>query len=509
MKPLLYSLLAAALSWTAPLTQAKPDSESRGQPNILFIAIDDLKPILGCYGDEMVHSPEIDALAARGTTFLNNHCQQAVCGPSRASLMTGLRPDSTEVYDLKTRMRDRRPDIITIPQHLRNAGYVSVGMGKIFDPRCVDGRKFADKASWSEPFMYAYGKGDREMGYLNPETVAWIRSQKGADGKPLDRSELSGRPATEGSEDVPDNAYDDGATTDLALKWIDKLANEEEPFFLAVGFKKPHLPFVAPKRYWDLYDREQFSPAAFQKTPEGTPEFTTQPGWELRSGYDVPAEGVIPEERQKELMHGYYACVSYIDAQVGKLMDALEAEGIADNTIVIIWGDHGWHLGDHAMWCKHSNYEQATRSPLIIVEPGQKAPGGKVKSPTEFTDLFPTICDLVGVQAPDSLEGKSLRPLLEDPAGRVRELAMSQYPRNSAGTRLMGYTYRGDRHRLTIWKEMDVSEGDKDGPVYTRELYDYEKDPLETRNLIEDPDYREVVESMEAAVKAYHSPQDS
>ncbi|MDF3129320.1 sulfatase [Kiritimatiellaeota bacterium B1221] len=467
--------------------------------NVLFIAVDDLKPLLGTYGDEQVISPRIDQLAARGTVFLNAQCQQPVCGPSRASLLTGMRPDSTQIYDLETRMRDKNPDLISLPEYFKQQGYETVGMGKIYDPRCVDGRKFQDKPSWSIPFKYFYGKSDNTAGFANPETVADIASKKDKNGKPIPVWNVSPIPATEGTEDLPDNGYIDGAIAEGAVSWIGKLAKQDKPFFLAVGFKRPHLPFNAPKKYWDLYDRASFELAPYQKAPEGTPDFTINPGWEIRGHYQVPRRGPFSDELQRELIHGYYACTSYVDAQVGKVVDALEAAGVADKTIIVLWGDHGWHLGDHGQWCKHSVYEQATRAPLIIYSPGQKGQHGRATTPAEFIDIFPTLCDLTGFQGPEQLEGVSLKPVLDDPGLQIRKVAMSQFPRETDGKMLMGYTFRSQQYRYTEWRERKDKKSKGDGPVYTRELYDYATDPLETRNLIEDPAYRTVVSEMQAA----------
>lgn len=499
-KRLVLTALAAASLSPIPLRAA-------GHPNVLFIAADDLKPMLGCYGDVKVKTPNIDRLAARGTVFLNNQCQQAVCAPSRASLMTGVRADSTGVYDLQTRLRDIHPDILTLPQYFKSQGYETAGIGKIYDPRSVDGQKKDDPASWSIPYLEAYGSGDDVLGFLNPQTIAALKAGDGEEGLKKKRKgkgdgENRLRPPTEGSEDVPDNAYDDGAIADVGVEWIGKLAASEKPFFFGVGFKKPHLPFVAPKKYWDLYDRKDFSVAPNSESPKGAPSFATQPGWELRSGYNVPAEGALPEELQRELIHGYYAAVSYMDAQVGKLLDALEKSGEEDNTIVVLWGDHGWHLGDHGIWCKHTNFEQATRAPLIISDPTQKAKGGRVTSPTEFTDIFPTLCQLAGLERPAQLEGVSLVPLLNDPNARVREVAMSQYPRAEKGTNLMGYTFRNDRYRYTEWRTAKDRKSKGDGPVVARELYDYEKDPLESENLIDQPDYAEARMQLEMLAAA-------
>jgi len=490
--------LAITLAITASYAASPADP-----PHILFIAIDDLKPLLGCYGEETVHSPRIDQLAAEGTVFLNSQCQQPTCGPSRANLLTGLRPDSTGIHDLKTKMRDINPDVLTIPQHFKNQGYLSIGMGKIFDGRCVDSRKDMDAPSWSQPFIHVYPKAENAAGFVNPQTVDWIRSQKDDQGNPIHEWNVQRIPVAEGSEDVPDNHYKDGATADRAVEWIAKMAQSEQPVFLAVGFDKPHLPFNAPGKYWDLYDRESLPLAAFREAPEGTPEWTLQPGWELRGKYDVPRKGPFPEDLQRELVHGYYACVSYIDAQVGKLLDALEVNGLKDDTIVVLWGDHGWHLGDHSMWCKHSVYEQAARAPLIFRVPDQKAPGAKTASPAEFTDIFPTLCQLAGVPVPDVLEGVSLATVLDDPDRRPRQVAMSQFPRSHPqGANLMGYTFRDERYRYTEWRKRKDAKSKGDGPVMARELYDYQTDPLETRNLINSSDHQAVLERMELAASS-------
>ncbi|WOO41014.1 sulfatase [Rubellicoccus peritrichatus] len=474
-------------------------AEDDSRPNILFIAIDDLKPMLGCYGDNIVQSPEIDRLAAQGTVFLNNQCQAPICGPSRASLLTGLRQDTTQVYDLKTKMRDVHPDILTLPEYFKNNGYETVGMGKIFDGRCVDNRKFQDKPSWSTPFTYHYGKLPSAAGFVNPKTVQWIKSQKDSKGDSIPVWSVKGIPPTEGTEDVPDNAYSDGAMADAAVEWIEAFAMVDQPFFLAVGFNKPHLPFIAPKKYWDLYKCDQFEIAEYQKVPDGTPDFTLQPGYEIRGRYDVPRKGPFSEALQLELIHGYYACVSYIDAQIGKILDALQTSGVADNTVIVLWGDHGWHLGDHSMWCKHSLYEQAARSPLVIVAPGQRAKGASVASPTEFIDIFPTLCELAGLDIPEQLEGVSLKPLLDYSNQKVRDVAMTQYFRTHDGKRLSGYSFRDERYRYTEWREILGATSKGDGPVVAVELYDYQVDPLETKNFAEVPAYGIIRDRMESA----------
>jgi len=499
MKRLILSLFVAAGTLQA-----------QQKPNILFIAVDDLKPMLGCYGDTDILSPNIDRLAERGTVFLNNACQQSVCGPSRASLMTGTYTDTTKVYDLKTQMREVNPDTLTLPEYLQQQGYETTGTGKVYDPRSVD-EQF-DAPSWSIPFRqhgpdeyFAKEYAKPKSGFHNPEVAkqnkafkAYLkengikRSDKDAYQAALLKFPMV-KPLTE-CMDVPDDAYDDGAFAKCAVDQMEMLAKGGKPFFLAVGFKKPHLPFVAPKKYWDMYDRSKIKLAPFQEMPKGAPDFAFQDSWELRGSYSGVAPGPIPPEQQREMIHGYRACVSYTDAQIGKVLDKLKALGLEKNTIVVLWGDHGWHLGDHGMFCKHTNYEQAVRAPLIFVAPKQKERGVKTESPSEFVDIFPTLCELAGLPIPQSVEGKSLVPILEDPTEMVHEAALEAYPRDS---NKMGYSLRDKRYRYVKWVKMDYYEGERSGPMVANELYDYEKDPLETVNLASNPEYKAVVANFE------------
>ena len=352
---------------------------SNSSPNIIFIAVDDLKPTIGAFGDDLARTPNIDLLAENGTVFLNNHTQQAVCGPARASLMTGKRPDYTKVRDLKTKMRDMVPDIVTIPQFFRDNGYTTVGLGKIFDPRCVD--QFRDKPSWSIPYMpehkfdYPSDYGPPAMGfYQDPKIKAHIkelRNEAKANGvKNLGKYlRDTFKPPFE-KTDAPDDAYVDGALAIYANKFLDEYKLESsEPFFLAVGFKRPHLPFTPPKRYWDMYDPSKFKINEFQQNSKNGPRIAYHSSGELRSyitpeiSYEVSNSNrvILSDEFQKDLIHGYYASTSFIDAQIGKIMDKLKTTGLDKNTIIVIWGDHGWHLGDHGLWNKHSNFEQDTR----------------------------------------------------------------------------------------------------------------------------------------------------
>ena len=495
-------ILAAVLffgAWGAPLGAAQ-------RQNVLFIAVDDLKPLLGCYGADWIHSPNIDRLAARGVVFSRSYCQQALCGPTRASLLTGLRPDSTGIYSMGSKdmlLRLRAPEVLTLPGHFTRNGYHTRAIGKIFDPRNVDPGH--DKVSWSEPYLtgedHIYdGKwGPPANGYQDPKTKK-ISSEGFAQAKKkgiTDQKKRNAfletipgaRPVTECME-VPDNAYADGAMTLRAVQVIQEYAKQGEPFFFAVGLLKPHLPFVAPKKYWDLYDRSTLKLATNTRYPKDSPSIAWSPYHEARTFYGVPKDGPISETVQRELLHGYAACVSYIDAQVGKLLEALEQAGIANQTIICLWGDHGWHLGDKDEWGKHTNYEEATHTALIISAPGM--PGGtRTASLCEFVDIYPTLCDLAGLSLPAHLEGKSLVPLLREPGENFKEAAISQFTRPGA----MGWALRTERYRYVEWRKRSEGVGPNATPeIIGIELYDYSKDPLELQNHARQPEYGPVLQ---------------
>ena len=518
-------------------------AQEKSKPNVLFIAVDDLKPVLGCYGDKIVKTPNIDRLAKMGTVFLNNYCQQAVCGPTRASLLTGMRPDVTKIRDLHTKMRDINPDIVTLPEYFISQGYTTSGIGKIFHPSCVD-KKF-DPQSWSIPFLVAkesdYSNGfPVQKHYQSPELKALTTKEEVVsaveDGKGKKKGEKKGEKKSkkeaddeEGARgpafeclDIPDDAYDDGVSAKLAVKQIEMLNAAKKPFFMAVGFRKPHLPFVSPKKYWDLYKREDMPVAEFQEHAANSKIFSYQYPGELTNYSGVKEfakfdkneanEFGLAIEKQKELVHAYYAAVSYTDAQIGILLNTLEKLGTLNNTIIVLWGDHGWHLGDHDMWGKHTNYEQATKAPLIIAAPGLKA--GQTKSMTEFVDVFPTLCELSGGEVPAYLDGKSLVPVMKNNKASVKEYAMSQYPRKmdkadinkveDGKGKLMGYSMRTEQYRYTVWLKNFTSDqvysADK---VYTKELYDYVKDPLEKVNVSDDTKYAAIAADLDKKMVAY------
>lgn len=441
------------------------------RPNVLLICVDDLKPLLGCYGSRTVKSPQIDRLAARSVLFERAYCNQAVCSPSRNALLTGLRPQTLGIYDLGTNFRRSRPDAVTLPQHFKQHGWRVEGLGKIFH---VGHGNQEDPASWSVPHWKA-----NVVAYALPESKA----KEGLTREEALFANQSGRGLPRGAAyeaaDVPDNTYPDGALADEALKRLEAAKqNSGQPFFLAVGFVKPHLPFVAPKKYWDLYDPQKLPLAEVRTYPEGAPAYAPQSGGELRQYAGIPESGPLADELQRKLIHGYHAATSYMDAQVGRVLDGLDRLDLAKNTIIVLWGDHGWHLGDHGIWCKHTNYEQAARIPLLISAPGLQA-GVKTGAFAESVDLYPTLCELAGLSVPAGLDGRSLRASLRDPAVPSKDHVIHVYPRSPAGKGpVMGRAVRTERYRLVEWKKIGAAAESAE-----LELYDYAADPLEKKNL--------------------------
>jgi iduronate 2-sulfatase len=436
-----------------------------GRPNVLLLFIDDLRPALGCYGDPVAVTPHIDRLAKRSVVFERAYCQLAVCSPSRASIMTGLRPDACGVWDLQAHFRETVPDVVTLPQCFKEQGYHTASIGKIYHD---SGRPSRDPPSWSVSPRYDR-VGDPQLRYATPENLA---------GKGLKRN------ATE-SADVPDETYVDGLVCQEACRTLAKLGRAEQPFFLAVGFRKPHLPFCAPSRYWQLYQPSAFDDSAPLRHPELAPELATRPWRELEGYRDIADEtpGGIDRQQRLHLRHGYYACVSYVDSLVGRVLKQLEASNQADNTIVVLLSDHGFHLGEQGLWTKCSNYELATRVPLIIHDPRSPQARGKRQSIVELVDIYPTLAELCSLEPPSGLAGQSLGDLLTADAATSEQVAFSQFPRAKEGSRhrgpgdFMGYALRTDRYRYVEWRALGTGE------VVARELYDLAESEIEVRNI--------------------------
>lgn len=420
------------------------------KPNVLFLAIDDLRPELGCYGKTRIQSPNIDRLAAGGVLFKRAYCMVPTCGASRASLMTGIRPTPRRFINYLAWAQKEAPGVATLNTHFKDHGYETLSLGKVFH-HATD-----SEAGWSEPAWRP----------RKTSTYALADNQRRA----KDRARQLGRrgrgPAFE-SADVSDDDYADGRIANRAVAELRRLAESKRPFFLAVGFLKPHLPFVAPAKYWKLYDADKVQLPDNYRRPENAPSEAIHSWGELRAYADVPARGPLPSELARTLIHGYYACVSYTDAQIGRILDELDRLGLTEETVVVLWGDHGWNLGEHTLWCKHSCFEISMHAPLIVRVPGKKG-GQKTNGLTEFIDIYPSLCELCDLPAPKHLQGRSFAPLLDDPNQAWKESAIGRF-RN-------GDTIRTQSYRFTEYR-------DGKGQPSARMLYDHTVDPEENRNV--------------------------
>ncbi|MFN9508549.1 MAG: sulfatase-like hydrolase/transferase [Planctomycetota bacterium] len=453
----LLALLSLLVSASTTLNATESQKETR-HPNVLLICIDDLKPRIGCYGDPLAQTPSMDRLAKRGVLFERAYCNQAVCSPSRNALLVGLRPQSLGIYDLPTNFRKGSPNAVSLPQHFKANGYFTQSFGKIFH---VGHGNTDDAASWSTESYKPKGRN-----YQLADNQKAVNSKDGT------------KAAAFESADAPEELYNDWNIAQAAIEAMTEKSKSDQPWLMAVGFLKPHLPFVSPKKYWDLYDPNKIELAAYQQAPDGAPAYAPQNSGELRAYSNMPNQGPIPDSLQRELIHGYLASVSFTDHQIGRLLSRLDQLGLTESTIVVLWGDHGWHLGDHGMWCKHSNYEQATRIPVIVSAPG-KAQGAASKSMIESVDIYPTLCELAGIDTPSMLDGKSFAGVLDKPSQSHRDHTIQVYPRSKQGVgQVLGRSIRTDRYRLVQWKAWDAPEQSSDW-----ELYDYQTDPLETKNL--------------------------
>jgi iduronate 2-sulfatase len=465
----------AFLHAAAGATFAIGKGAQRKRPNVLFIGVDDLRPQLGCYGQTHIQSPNIDRLASEGLRFDRAYCQQAVCAPTRASLLTGARPDSTKVHDLQTPINTGRPDLVSLPHQFRKNGYETISLGKIYhhsneDPNAWSAPPWQPKGNWAGGWR-AYADPLSRLTVSQSDAALKAAHDRALKSDARAAAPLYGRGPAYEAPDVPDNAYPDGLTCDRAISELQRM--KDRPFFLATGFLKPHLPFNAPKRYWDLYRPDDIQLPARSDWPENMPKPAGSNWGELRAYTGIPKDGPVDEATLRMLIHGYYACVSYTDAQVGRLLAELGRLGLRDNTIVILWGDHGWKLGDYGAWCKHTNLELDTHVPMLLSVPGRK-PGRATKALVEYVDIYPTLAEAAGVPVPDHCEGTSMLPLLEDPARPWKSAAFSQYPR---GQGLMGYSVRTERWRYTEWIARPS------GDVAARELYDHAATDAPSANL--------------------------
>lgn len=492
MRTRIVLLLFNVLCLAGPIASAE-------RPDIVMIAVDDLRPLLGCYGNSHVRTPNIDRLAKRSIVFERAYCQVAKCGPSRLSLMTGLRPKSIGVFGHSDRkvaaFRRRRPDAVSLPRWLKDHGYNTRSLGKI------DHDGWQIPTDWSAP---PFPGREKEMLEIHDES------------NPEGRTIIADRfqcPVMQ-NPDVPDPHFFAGRMTEEALK-IYRNRDAKKPLFLAIGYRRPHLPFVAPKRYHDLYSPDESWLSKNPEPPTDSPpmawfnsdgyvkaakrlkvampkepsreDWISWNGFEMRSYLGVPVQGEIDRDLQLRLLHAYAACVSYIDAQIGKLLDQVDT----DHTIVILWSDHGWHLGEHSAWGKMTNFEIATRVPLLIAAPGISS--GRTRTLAELIDLYPTVCDLADLEWPMHLEGESLIDVLNAPAKKQRSTALSEYPRFKNSYH--GRALRTNRYRFIQWRNT------KSGQVAERELYDHMTDPNETKNLAPLAKHADLVSDLESRLQ--------
>ena len=465
------------------------------KPNVLLILVDDLKPAIGCYGDKHAKTPHIDRLASRGSRFDLAYCNQAVCAPSRFTLMLGSHSTSTGLYGLGSHLRKSIPNAVTMPQHFALHGYRTESLGKIFhighgnegDPQSFSVPHFKDKViEYLDPKSTDGGKLTREEALFTNQKLGQIRS--------LPRGAAFESPVAK------DIDYADGRVAEETIRRLQaakkRRVENGTPFFIAAGFVRPHLPFSAPQKYWNLHDPDKLPMPEYEQLPKNAPAVAGKRGGEI-AAYTPVTAGNIGNDLKKKLIHGYYASTSYVDAQIGKVINEIDRLGLDQQTIIVLWGDHGFHLGDLGIWTKHTNYEQANRIPILIVAPGVTRPGTATRQLTESVDIFPTLAELAGLPAPKGpqpIDGISLVPVLKDPSSRVRDHAFHSYPRGK-----LGRAIRTERYRLVEWRR--PGEPEKNAQY---ELYDYQIDPLERENLA--AKNAKVMKKLKATLASYPTP---
>lgn len=451
--------------------------------NVLFIAVDDLRPELNVYGVSQIKSPNIDRVADQGIVFNQAYCQVPICGASRISLLTGLYSQSTDIYGIKLKKKDKLPTITSLPKHFKDNGYETISIGKIYH------HSNDDPEAWSEkPYRAMKGSG-----YVTAESKKIVELNKAINPKAGTKGPVSE------AADVDDSLHSDGKLTLQAIEELKKIKNNK-PFFLSVGFRKPHLPFTPPKRYWDLYNPDVIDTASNPFWPKNYTKYTMNNFGELRNYYNMPkGKEEVEKDLAKHLKHGYYASVSFIDAQIEKILDELENLGLRENTIVVIWGDHGWKLGEHKSWCKHTTFNIDARVPLIVSVPGMKGKGEKSNSLVELVDIYPTLSELCGLSKPKHLEGTSFVPLLDEPTRTWKKAVFSRWVsskyRYDKSIQIIGHAMGTDRYRYIEYKRT------KTGEILARELYDHETDPDENENVISYPEYKFRVDSLASMMK--------
>lgn len=439
-------------------------SSNQERPNVLLIMVDDLRPELGAY-DVDIQSPSMDKLASQSIVFERAYCNVPVCGASRASLLSGIRPGMNRFINYYTRLDEDLPGAVSMPAYFREQGYYTVSLGKVYHYSNDDSAAWHE--IWDPPFANKTGWRD----YLTEENLR-LFTDESSRGKPWEKAE------------VPDSVYNDGQIAQKAIRKLENLSRMSQPFFLAVGFLKPHLPFNAPDIYWDMYDSSRFQlPASYFK-PESIPERAYHNFGELRNYHGVPKIGPVSAEMALKLIHGYYACVSYVDAQIGILLDQLDALGLAENTIISLIGDHGWNLGEHMLWCKHCNFETSLHVPFVLKVPGQSPQ--QITDIVEYVDIFPTLVSLSGMDIPNGLDGEDLKPVIERNA-RSDGRAISKFHN---GVTLIAGDYFYTEY---ITDKLETTD---------RMLFDHAKDPMELHNLLTLPSYTKLGDSLSHVLRA-------
>jgi iduronate 2-sulfatase len=456
--------------------------------NVLFIASDDMRPQLGCYGDPVVKSPNIDALAKRGLVFNRSYVQQALCSPSRISMLSGRYPATTGIFEIGRPLRATMPDITTLPQHFKNQGYHTRSLGKIYHVGIDDG------ASWTVP---AWHSSKPRTSEATRAAVAKYVADAQAKGVEIPQKGRGSRnaaiPAFEAVDCADDDLLDGDTAKNAIVQLREHAKNPGRPFFLAVGFANPHVPWIAPRRYFDLYDPMKLPLAKNEFLPVGSPDFAATSGADFYWYRDVPqvSGGKLPEKFKRECLQGYLAAISYVDAQVGRLLAALDQTGLAKNTVIVFWSDHGYYMGEHTWWgAKHNNYEGATRNCLIIATPGQKTAGQKTDALAQSVDLAPTLAQLCGLPANPGYQGRSLVPVIENPRAAVNDAAFSWYPKRG----YLGVTMRTDKWRYVEWT--------RPGTPAERELFDLTGDPQNDINVAAKPENAETIAALSQQLRA-------
>jgi iduronate 2-sulfatase len=455
------------------------------KPNVLFIAVDDLRTELGCYGNIRIKSPNIDQLASEGILFERAYCQEPICMATRASLLSGYRPTHSNIYNCES-LKKLVPDALTLNKYFAKNGYDVWATGKIYH------YKEDHKDQFGNQWVTAQGKW-QGRGYLSAEAIQQV-NEYAEEYENIRGGESAGRGPAFEAPDVPDNAYEDGAQADLAIAQLTKFKQSKNPFFMAVGFRKPHLPFNAPKKYWDMYNEKDMQLANNPFLPKGATEFTPYNFEELRNYYGIPKDqALFSDELSRKLIHGYYACVTYIDTQIGKLLSELDRLNLRDNTVIVLWGDHGWKLGEHGMWCKHTPFELDCHVPMIFSAPGMKQRGIRTSAFSEFVDIYPTLCELCGMELPDHLEGDSLVSLFNQPDRQWKNAAFTMWPkknRTNPQKAIIGYSIKTEQYRYTEWTKASS------GKVLAKELYDHHSDPNENENIASLPENKVLVDKL-------------